>query len=74
MIEEEDEFSDLRKSVLCGQREGQPTNVGYNDFEFKLLLGRGTFGKVFLAELNQTKKLYAIKTIRKDVLLEYNQV
>jgi protein kinase/protein kinase A len=38
------------------------------------LLGRGTFGKVFLAELRSSKKMYAIKTIRKDVLIEYNQV
>lgn len=40
-----------------------------------MLLGRGTFGKVYLAELTtQNNKLYAIKAIRKDVLLEYNQV
>lgn len=38
------------------------------------MLGRGTFGKVFLAELRSSKKMYAIKTIRKDVLIEYNQV
>jgi serine/threonine protein kinase len=29
---------------------------------------------VFLGELNSTKTLYAIKVIRKDVLIEYNQV
>ena len=33
-----------------------------------MLLGRGTFGKVYLAELTKTKQLYAIKAIRKDVL------
>jgi serine/threonine protein kinase len=27
-----------------------------------------------LAELRSSKKMYAIKTIRKDVLIEYNQV
>jgi len=40
----------------------------------QMLLGRGTFGKVFLAELTKEKKLYAIKAIRKDVLIEFNQV
>jgi serum/glucocorticoid-regulated kinase 2 len=39
-----------------------------------MLLGRGTFGKVFLAELTKEKKFYAIKAIRKDVLIEFNQV
>ena len=39
-----------------------------------MLLGRGTFGKVFIAELTKQGKLYAIKAIRKDVLIEYNQI
>lgn len=39
-----------------------------------MVLGRGTFGKVFLVELKSTKKLYAIKSIRKDILIEYEQV
>lgn len=40
------------------------------------ILGRGTFGKVYLSEVevNGQKRLYAIKAIRKDVLIEYNQV
>jgi len=41
----------------------------------KNLLGRGTFGKVFLAELpKEGNALYAIKAIRKDVLLDFKQV
>mmetsp|Transcript_46073 Transcript_46073/g.33852 ORF Transcript_46073/g.33852 Transcript_46073/m.33852 type:complete len:103 (+) Transcript_46073:791-1099(+) len=39
-----------------------------------MVLGRGTFGKVYLGELRKNKQLYAIKSIRKDVLLEYDQV
>ena len=45
------------------------------DFVLKLMLGRGTFGKVFLAELpSANNKPYAIKAIRKDVLLDFKQV
>jgi len=39
-----------------------------------MVLGRGAFGKVFLAELPINKKLYAIKSIRKDILIEMDQV
>jgi len=46
----------------------------FEDFKMLMVLGRGAFGKVFLAELSLNKKLYAIKSIRKDVLIEYDQV
>jgi len=39
-----------------------------------IVLGKGTFGKVFLAEYSRNKQLYAIKVIRKDILIEYNQI
>lgn len=36
-----------------------------NDFSFKYLLGKGTFGKVYLATHKKTKAIYAIKVINK---------
>ena len=54
--------------MLVGFRKH--SDVKYEDFELKMLLGRGTFGKVFLAELKTKKVLNAIKAIRKDVLIE----
>jgi serum/glucocorticoid-regulated kinase 2 len=44
------------------------------DFKMMMVLGRGTFGKVYLAELNLNKQVYAIKSIRKDVLIDTDQV
>jgi len=35
-----------------------------------MVLGRGAFGKVFLAELTTDKSLYAVKSIRKDILID----
>ncbi len=62
----------MRSSVLMMSRK--QTDVKLEDFKLVVVLGRGTFGKVYLAELPQNKQLYAIKSIRKDVLLEYDQV
>lgn len=50
----------------------------FEDFELKLVLGRGAFGKVYLANLKMDKKdkgkLYAVKCIRKDLLIEENKI
>merc|ERR1712127_256786 len=60
----------FRQSVLVGFRKHG--DIKYEDFKLIMMLGRGTFGKVFLAELTKQNKMYAIKAIRKDVLIEYN--
>ena len=38
------------------------------------MIGKGTFGKVFLVEHQSTHKLYAMKCIRKDIILENEQM
>ena len=38
-----------RESVMVGYKHN--ANVKLEDFVLKMMLGRGTFGKVFLAEL-----------------------
>jgi len=35
------------------------------DFQIISTIGRGAFGKVYLVEKNNTKKLYAIKILKK---------
>ena len=67
--------SDFRGSISV-KRRATVDAVKLEDFVISSQLGRGTFGRVYLAELSQhgKKKLYAIKAIRKDVLLEYEQV
>lgn len=63
----------MRQSVLVHTRKDN--TVKLEDFKLITVLGRGTFGKVYLAELTKNNKmLYAIKSIRKDVLIEFDQV
>jgi serine/threonine protein kinase len=44
--------------------------IKFEDFKMLMILGRGAFGKVFLAKLRSNGKLYAVKSIRKDILIE----
>jgi len=68
----------MRGSVLVSKNETEgAVSVGTKeptlaDFKMIIVLGKGTFGKVFLSEFSFNKQLYAIKVIRKDVLIEYN--
>jgi len=51
--------------------------INLEDFEILSVLGKGTFGKVYLTWLKSDEdphKLYAIKAIWKDVLIETDQV
>lgn len=72
-IEEEDE---LRSTQLVRRKNTNKAqdNVTFEDFNFLMVIGRGTFGKVFLIEHKKTKALYACKSIRKDILIQYDQV
>jgi hypothetical protein len=44
------------------------------DFQILKVLGRGSFGKVCLVEHSTTKELYAMKSLKKDVLISQEQI
>jgi serine/threonine protein kinase len=48
--------------------------ITLNDFEIICVLGKGSFGKVILSKFKENGEYYAIKAIRKDVLIESDQV
>lgn len=55
-------------------RNQEKTQVTLQDFIIKSVIGRGSFGKVFLVQHRQTGKVFAMKSLRKDVILDYDQV
>jgi serine/threonine protein kinase len=50
------------------------SNVSLSDFQIKKVIGRGSFGKVFLVQKKTDQQVYAMKSLRKDVILDYDQV
>ncbi|KAI8871675.1 kinase-like protein, partial [Ramicandelaber brevisporus] len=48
--------------------------VTLDDFRFHAVVGRGNFGKVMLAEERRSRQLYAIKVLKKDVIINQDEV
>jgi len=45
-----------------------------DDFTVKKVIGQGSFGKVYMVIHNQTGNVYAMKSIRKDVVIDSEQL
>lgn len=63
-----------RTTKTLFSKEELKEEVTLEDFTPKIVLGKGAFGTVLLVELKKTKQLFAMKSIRKEDIVNKDQI
>ena len=67
------EVRNFRINTIISKRTGI-REVSLKDFVVLKVIGRGSFGKVCLVEFSRTNELFAMKSLKKDVLIDQEQI
>jgi len=72
--QEDDPFEAVFSKRGEVQKASGSKKVTFENFEFLKVLGKGTFGKVILCREKSSSHLYAIKILKKEVIIKKDEV
>lgn len=64
----------VQNVIYLAENKENVSEVRLEDFNIISVIGRGSFGKVCLVEYKNTGELYAMKSIKKDILIDLDQI
>jgi len=71
---EEELKNDKERTKTLFSKKKQEKDITIDDFNLLKVLGRGAFGKVMLVEHKATKEIFAMKSLRKEELIDKDQI
>jgi hypothetical protein len=80
VVQRQKQLEQLQQQQVASPEPSSPPSqmvrkrIGLEDFNFLAVLGKGNFGKVMLAEAKRTRQLYAIKVLKKEFIVENDEV
>jgi len=60
--------------TLADDVSSQKSSVQKSDFHIVKVIGRGSFGKVYLVKHNVLQQYYAMKSVKKELVLKTDQL
>ncbi|XP_046728986.1 protein kinase C eta type isoform X1 [Silurus meridionalis] len=71
-VESSSNRASINKGVSPQENKGRTMHI--EDFTLIQVLGKGSFGKVMLARFNDSEHVFAVKVLKKDVILQDDDV
>ena len=71
-IEDENPINIKTDMIFCKYQNLEKATI--ENFKIIKILGRGEYGKIFLVRFNNTKQYYAMKSIKKEYLVDKNEI